>query len=53
MGLFDGLGSTTYSSTANVAKLLKVPVIFIINAKCQVASLLATIRGFRDFDSEL
>ena len=53
MGLFDGLGSTTYSSTANISKLLNVPVIFIINAKGQVASLLATFRGFRDLDSEL
>ena len=53
MGLFDGLGSTTYSSTANVAKLLNAPVIFIVNARGQVASLLASVRGFRDFDSEL
>lgn len=53
MGLFDGLGSTTYSSTANISKLLKAPIIFIVNARGQVASLLATVRGFRDFDSEL
>jgi len=53
MGLFDGLGATTYSSTANISKLLKSPVIFIVNARGQVASLLATVRGFRDFDSEL
>ena len=53
MGLFDGLGATTYASTANVAKLLNSPVIFIVNARGQVASLLATVRGFRDFDSEL
>ncbi len=53
MGLFDGLGATTYSSTANVAKLLNAPVILIVNARGQVASLLATVRGFRDFDSEL
>ncbi len=53
MGLFDGLGSTTYSSTANVSKLLNVPVILIVNARGQVASLLATVRGFKDFDSEL
>ncbi len=53
MGLFDGLGSTTYSSTANVAKLLNTPVIFIVNARGQVTSLLATVRGFRDFDKEL
>jgi len=53
MGLFDGLGSTTYSSTANISKLLNVPVIFIVNARGQIASLLATVRGFKDFDSEL
>ncbi|MCR8540428.1 MAG: cobyrinate a,c-diamide synthase [Prochlorococcus marinus CUG1439] len=53
MGLFDGLGSTTFSSTANVAKLLNAPVIFVVNARGQVASLLATVRGFRDFDSKL
>ncbi len=53
MGLFDGLGSTAYSSTANIAKLLDTPIIFIINARGQVASLLPTFRGFRDFDSGL
>ena len=50
MGLFDGLGPTVYSSTANVAKLLDLPVIFIVNAKGQVASLLPLVKGFRDFD---
>ncbi len=53
MGLFDGLGATTYSSTANVAKLLNIPIIFIVNARGQVASLLAKVRGFRDFDNRL
>ena len=53
MGLFDGLGATAYSSTANVAKLLDIPIIFIVNAKGQVASLLPTVRGFRDFDNKL
>ena len=53
MGLFDGLGSTHYSSTANIAKVLKLPIIFIVNAKGQVASLLPLIRGFRDFDKEI
>lgn len=53
MGLFDGLGATAYSSTANVAKLLDTPVIFIVNARGQVASLLPTFKGFRDFDNGL
>ena len=53
MGLFDGLGSTNYSSTANVAKLLDIPVVLILNAKGQVASLLPLFKGFRDFDNGL
>ena len=53
MGLFDGLGSTSYSSTANVAKLLQIPIIFIVNARGQVASLLPLIKGFRDYDNKL
>ncbi len=53
MGLFDGLGATAYSSTANVAKLLDTPIIFIVDARGQVASLLPIVRGFRDFDNEL
>ena len=50
MGLFDGLGSTSYSSTANLAKLLDIPIIFIVNARGQVASLLPLVKGFSDFD---
>ena len=53
MGLFDGLGSTSYSSTANVAKLLNAPIIFVVNARGQVASLLALVKGFREFDNKL
>ncbi len=53
MGLFDGLGATAYSSTANVAKLLDIPVIFIVNASGQVTSLLPILRGFKDFDNGL
>tara|TARA_Y100001970_G_scaffold262122_1_gene345959 strand:+ start:4169 stop:5560 length:1392 start_codon:yes stop_codon:yes gene_type:complete len=53
MGIFDGLGSTTYSSTAHIAKILKIPIILLLNAKGKVASLLPIFRGFRDFDNEL
>ena len=53
MGIFDGLGSTPYSSTAHIAKILKTPIILLLNAKGQVASLLPLFRGYRDFDNEL
>ena len=53
MGLFDGLGSTRYSSTANVAKLLDLPIVFIIDARGKVASLLALYKGFQELDKNL
>ena len=53
MGLFDGLGSTDFSSTANVAKVLNLPIIFVVDAKGKVASLLPLLRGFKDFDNEI
>ena len=53
MGLFDGLGSSQYASTANVAKVLNLPIIFIIDARGQVGSLLATLNGFRDLDKSI
>ena len=53
MGLFDGLGSTQFSSTANIAKVLNLPIIFVVDAKGQVASLLPLINGFRSFDKKI
>ena len=53
MGLFDGLGSTHFSSTANVAKILSLPIVFIVNAKGQVGSLLALIKGFQELDKKV
>ena len=53
MGLFDGLGATSYSSTANIAKLLDIPIIFIVNGSGQVASLLPLVKGFKDFDNKI
>ena len=53
MGLFDGLGSTHFSSTANVAKVLNLPIVFIIDARGKVASLLPLLKGFKDFDQQI
>ena len=53
MGLFDGLGSTHFSSTANVANLLSLPIIFIVKAKGQVGSLLALLKGFQELDKQI
>ncbi len=53
MGLYDGLGSTHISSTANLAKVLDLPVVLIVNAKGQVASLLAIFNGFKNLDPKI
>jgi len=54
MGLFDGHSATTdTASTAELAKLLRVPVILIIDGRNGARSLAAIARGYRDFDPEL
>ena len=54
MGLFDGAeGGSEAGSTAAVAKLLKAPVILVIDAKGQARSVAALIKGFAEFDPDL
>ncbi|BEV36551.1 cobyrinate a,c-diamide synthase [Synechococcus sp. M16CYN] len=53
MGLFDGIGSTEENSTAAFARLFNLPVVFVVNARGQAASLGALISGFRDHDPEI
>ena len=54
MGLFDGAdGRSEAGSTAAVAKLLKAPVILVIDAKGQARSVAALIKGFAEFDPAL
>jgi len=49
MGLYDG----GENSTAKIAKLLKVPVILVINAKSLGESAAAVALGFKNFDPEI
>jgi len=50
MGLFDGRGSTSYGSTAHVARLLGAPVLLVVDASSQGRSVAAVVQGFRDHD---
>ena len=52
MGLYDG-GRGGISSTAEIAKILNVPVILVIDAKSAGASVAATALGFREFDKDI
>lgn len=49
MGLYDG-GRQGISSTAEIAKIIKAPVLLVIDAKSMGASGAAIAKGFRDYD---
>ena len=54
MGLFDGAGgSSDEGSTAEIAKLLGLPVVLVVDASNAARSIAAVVKGFRDFDSQL
>ncbi|MCZ7402663.1 MAG: hydrogenobyrinic acid a,c-diamide synthase (glutamine-hydrolyzing) [Candidatus Methanoperedens sp.] len=51
MGLFDGLDATEIASSAHIAKILKVPVILVINTHGVSRSAAAMVKGYIEFDS--
>ncbi len=54
MGLFDGAGGASETgSTAEIAKLLNLPVIMVIDARSMGRSVAALIKGFSEFDRGL
>ena len=54
MGLFDGKsGDAETGSTAEIAKLLKLPVVLVVDAAKSARSIAALVLGFEMFDPEL
>ncbi|MEU6642466.1 cobyrinate a,c-diamide synthase [Saccharomonospora sp. NPDC046836] len=54
MGLFDGaLGTEGYASTAHVARLLRAPVVLVVDASAASRSVAATVLGFAHYDPRL
>ncbi|MEU8221965.1 cobyrinate a,c-diamide synthase [Kribbella sp. NPDC048915] len=54
MGLYDGaLGTEGFSSTAHVAKVLKAPVVLVVDASAAGRSVGAVVQGFVAFDTEI
>jgi cobyrinic acid a,c-diamide synthase len=54
MGLFDGVsGGGEIGSAAQIAKLLSLPVILVLDASKSARSLAAVVRGFETFDPQL
>jgi cobyrinic acid a,c-diamide synthase len=50
MGLFDGKGDGDFASTAHVARLLRAPVVLVVDAARQSRSVAAVAHGFATFD---
>ncbi len=54
MGLFDGFrGEGEEGSTAHVAKLLRLPVVLVVDASAAARSVGAVVLGFKSFDPGL
>ncbi len=54
MGLYDGVsGGSEEGSSAQIAKLLGLPVLLIVDARAQARSFAALVKGFCDFDPQL
>ncbi len=53
MGLFDGAGDGTPSSTADVAALLGAPVLLVVDASAMSQSVAALVHGFASHDGRL
>lgn len=53
MGLFDGVDGMDLSSTAHVARILKAPVVLVVDAKGMSRSVHALIQGYHRYDPTL
>jgi cobyrinic acid a,c-diamide synthase len=53
MGLFDGKGGGDLASTAHVARLLRAPVVLVVDARAMSRSVAATVHGYTTFDPNL
>ncbi len=54
MGLYDGVsGGGEAGSSAEIAKLLNLPVVLVLDASKSARSIAAIVKGFLEFDREL
>jgi len=53
MGLYDGFDSTGRGTTAELAQLLKSPVILVVNAARMTGSIAAMVTGYQHFQKDV
>lgn len=49
MGYYDGVGSSTGASAYELAGVLKIPAVLVVNAKGMSLSAVAMVKGFQEF----
>jgi cobyrinic acid a,c-diamide synthase len=52
MGLYDGIDATGKGSSAYLARLLKTPVILVVNTARMTRSVAALVKGYMDFEPQ-
>lgn len=54
MGLYDGFGTDIDNcSSSSVSKMIKTPVVLVINGKAMAASAAAMVKGYMDIDKNV
>lgn len=53
MGLFDGAGVSGVGSSADLAKILSLPVVLVIDSGKTAHSIAALVQGFKSFDNHV
>ncbi len=52
MGLYDGLEENGFGSSAHLSRLLKTPVVLVVNTEKITRSIAALVKGYMDFEPE-
>ncbi|MFC1925826.1 cobyrinate a,c-diamide synthase [Chloroflexota bacterium] len=53
MGLYDGLDTEGWGSPAHLARLLKIPVLLIVDATRMTSSVAAMVTGYQNFQPDI
>jgi cobyrinic acid a,c-diamide synthase len=53
MGLYDGLDREENGTTADLAKLLDIPILLVVNAARMTSSIAAMVAGYQGFQSDV
>ena len=51
MGLYDGLD--THETTAEIARLLNIPIVLVVNASRMTSSIAAMVKGYQLFQTDI